>query len=179
MKQCIKCNELKRDDDFPKGKNSCKDCLKQYRKNYHIKNKEQTHAKQKIYYKNNRQEVLQYQKNYYHSENGKINSMYNTAKRRASKKKIEFSLTKEWITQQLIAQKFCCILTDIPFVFNETNSQLNPFIPSLDRINSSKGYTQDNTRIVCSIINLSLNEFGEQTFRQICEAYLNKSLPKA
>jgi len=173
MKTCIKCGQTEEQTPFPKDKNQCKECLKQYKQRHYIKNKQKINAQQKEYYEINKNSVLEYQKIYYHSEAGKLNSMFNTAKKRAEKKNIEFNLTKEWISQQLEKQKYCCILTNIPLIFNETENYINPYAPSLDRIDSNQGYTKDNVRIVCAAINLSLNEFGEDTFRKICEAYIN------
>ena len=42
-----------------------------------------------------------------------------------------------------------------------------PFAPSLDRIDSSGGYTRDNTRLVCQAVNFALNAFGEDIFREV------------
>lgn len=179
MKICIKCNKPEPEVIFTTGKNRCKNCIKLYRQEYHIKNKDKIKAQQKTYYKKNKKNVLRYQKEYYYSVNGKINSMYNTSKRRAKKKNMPFDLTKEWIIQQLETQNHLCALTQLPFLFEETENQLNPYAPSLDRIDPNKGYTQDNVRIVCSIINLSLNEFGEETFKKICESYLSNLSDRA
>jgi len=73
MKTCIKCGLTEDQTTFPKDKNQCKECLKQYRKTYHIKNKEKTHATQKVYYELNKNAVLQYQKSYSSSGMGEVN----------------------------------------------------------------------------------------------------------
>lgn len=39
-KKCIKCNEIKPLDCYNKGVNQCKICIKEYKRNYFIKNKE-------------------------------------------------------------------------------------------------------------------------------------------
>jgi hypothetical protein len=172
MKTCYTCKLPKDDSEFHNDKNRCESCLKAYRKNYHIKNKEKVHAQQKEYYENNKDAVLNYQKGYYYSNVGKINSIFNTANRRAKKKNIPFDLTKEWIIFKLEEQNYCCALTHIQLVVEQTENYLNPYMPSLDRIDSTKGYTKDNVRIVCAAINLALNEYGEEVFGQICKAYL-------
>jgi predicted molibdopterin-dependent oxidoreductase YjgC len=71
-----------------------------------------------------------------------------------------------------------CKLTNIDFTFKlkETQKNFNPFNPSIDRIDSSKGYTKDNVRIVCVIVNLALNEFGEENFKIMCQSYINYQL---
>ena len=42
-----------------------------------------------------------------------------------------------------------------------------PFAPSLDRIDSTGGYTRDNVRLVCQAVNFALNAYGEDVFREI------------
>jgi len=38
---------------------------------------------------------------------------------------------------------------------------MRPFSASIDRINTNLGYTKDNVRFVCTMVNFALNEFGE------------------
>ena len=45
-----------------------------------------------------------------------------------------------------------------------------PFAPSLDRIDSTGGYTRDNVRLVCQAVNFALNAYGEDTLREIAVA---------
>ena len=47
---------------------------------------------------------------------------------------------------------------------------LRPFAPSLDRIDSTGGYTRDNVRLVCQAVNFALNAYGEDVFREIATA---------
>ena len=72
-----------------------------------------------------------------------------------------------------------CALTKIPFTFNYTkhkSHQKDPFSPSIDRINPKIGYTKDNVRLVCMIVNLALNEFGDTAFAKMCDAFVNNNL---
>ena len=68
-----------------------------------------------------------------------------------------------------------CSLTDISFVFYVSNedSRTHPFSPSVDRIDSRKGYTKDNVRLVIWGINLAMGEWGETIYRKIATAYLS------
>jgi hypothetical protein len=47
-----------------------------------------------------------------------------------------------------------------------------PFAVSVDRVDNNKGYTKNNVRLVCAVVNFSLNEFGEEIFDKMCEAYI-------
>ena len=172
MKTCIKCKNS--NSEYPKrGGNICKQCLQKYRKEYHLKNKEKCNLKMRELYQKNKEKFLKRNNKYYHSINGKILSILNTTKRRAKRKNWEFNLTKEWLYKQLEKQNYSCLITQLPFDFSKGKKYINPYMPSLDRINTDKGYTIDNVRIICTILNLALNEFGEENFKKICKAYLN------
>jgi hypothetical protein len=54
MKKCIKCGINKEISEFVKTKNSCKECEKEYKKQYRLKNKEKVKLKAKAYYENNK-----------------------------------------------------------------------------------------------------------------------------
>lgn len=60
-------------------------------------------------------------------------------------------------------QKGLCNISKLPmtFIFNNKHGKYNI---SIDRIDSTKGYTKDNTQLVCDIVNrmkldLPMNEF--------------------
>lgn len=58
-----------------------------------------------------------------------------------------------------------CQLTGQPFDrYYKSGPGKRPFIPSLDRIDSNKGYEVGNIRLVTSIVNLALNDFGSIPF---------------
>ena len=42
-----------------------------------------------------------------------------------------------------------------------------PFAPSLDRIDSSKGYVKENVRLVCMAANFALNQWGDGVLRRL------------
>lgn len=52
----------------------------------------------------------------------------------------------------------------------EDGWQKHPWAPSLDRIDSRKGYVAGNCRIVCVAVNIALNEFGEEVLRRLAMA---------
>ena len=84
-------------------------------------------------------------------KNGKQDKRYSiwcSAKKRAKLKNIEFNLKVEDIPK---IPKFCPVL-GIEIVSNDTNAPLDSS-PSLDRIDTNKGYTKDNIRIVCNRVN--------------------------
>lgn len=51
-----------------------------------------------------------------------------------------------------------------------TTKVCRPFAPSIDRIESKKGYTSDNIQIVCQIVNRAKNEYSQEMFDAMCLA---------
>ena len=60
MKTCIKCGIKKDETEFYKGRNKCKECFKEYRKEHYQKNKEYN----KEYYQKNKERIKENIKEY-------------------------------------------------------------------------------------------------------------------
>jgi len=92
---------------------------------------------------------------------------------RAKKKGMECSITLEWVEQKLLAG--FCEVTGIAFVME---GDRHPFLPSIDRIDSNKGYTPNNCRVVLWIINAAKQALPEEDFqsalRQVAEAVVER-----
>ena len=155
MKQCSKCKQTKPLEMFGKDKKAknglygyCKICSKKNTaKNYTTP---QGRASKLI-------------GNMHERKNGKRANM-------------EKTLTTEDILPILEAGR--CQLTDLPFDFMPTDkTSKNPYAPSLDRIDSQKGYTKENCRIVLLLVNFALGEYDDKTALPILKA-LVKGLEK-
>lgn len=66
-----------------------------------------------------------------------------------------------------IKQKRRCALTGLPLSFDGT------YKPSIDRIDSSKGYEIDNVQWVYSKINLMKYQFSNKRFIELCKIVAN------
>jgi hypothetical protein len=101
---------------------------------------------------------------YRESAKAKIALLLRMAKKRSERNGWEFDLTKEWITERI--QRNTCELSGQSFMFKNTthNTHFNPYSPSIDRIDSSKGYTKDNCRVVLACINMGIGEWGLDTY---------------
>jgi hypothetical protein len=99
---------------------------------------------------------------------GRAKRLIGSAKRRYYGCDLE--ITEDWVIKKL--KKGVCEFTGLPFDFNPTKEfSKNPYSPSLDRIDSkNKSYTPENTRVVLSLVNLALNEFGEEVAAPILKA---------
>lgn len=94
------------------------------------------------------------------------------ARTRSRKRGTEFDLSTDWALDLAETQGFRCALTGIPFyATNKATSKVNPFTPSFDRIDCSKGYTKDNVRLVVWAINAMLLDWGEDTFKKVATRY--------
>ncbi|XHB99386.1 hypothetical protein ABWH97_00100 [Nitratireductor sp. ac15] len=89
------------------------------------------------------------------------------AQKRAKRSGIQFSLSGSDLVDLAIRSGGKCQMSGIPFDFTVFgNRKRNPFRPSLDRKDSSKGYIRSNVRLVCCIANLAMNEWGEGPLRE-------------
>jgi len=93
------------------------------------------------------------------------------ARNRAKQKGLEFSLTKEWVK----SRGNNCELSGLPFrpEYDGVHDR-NPFAPSVDRIDSSKGYTPENSRLIFSCLNMGLGQWGLDEVAPIWAAVLEK-----
>ena len=94
--------------------------------------------------------------------------MYGNARRASRDKGFEEpTITKEWIRERLAPQR--CELTGLRLEFSMVSN--NPFKPSLDRIDTRRGYHPDNVRIVAWGINNMLNNWGDDVAYVLAKAY--------
>lgn len=92
--------------------------------------------------------------------------MLENAKYRARQKGQEFSLTREWVESKI--RSGVCEVSGLPFVLGGNGRE--PFSPSLDRKDNEKGYTPENTQVVCSIYNLAKSDYGHDAVARLAEA---------
>lgn len=103
--------------------------------------------------------------------------VYSRSKRNALKRDIEFSITRKQFDALVIKADHKCMVSGIRFDRRGQNEFFRkPFGPSLDRINSAKGYTARNCRMVCVLVNLAMNEWGEKPLLEIAKALHRRHL---
>jgi hypothetical protein len=96
-------------------------------------------------------------------------ALVNVAKNRAKTKEMEFNLSAEDIQARI--DKGVCELTGIAFDLTMPRAWN---APSLDRIDSKAGYTQNNTRVVLYALNVAANTWGENRILEIASAITAK-----
>lgn len=82
----------------------------------------------------------------------------------AKKRNLEFSVTPEFLDELFQKQNYLCRLSGLPIEFN-----IKTRTASLDRIDSSKGYTKDNIQWVHKDINSMKSNRNEKDFLLLCE----------
>lgn len=97
-----------------------------------------------------------------------INTAYYNAKRRAKLNNLEFSLTKEWLQENLAA---ICPLLGTLLVYN--GSKPTDASASIDRKDSTGGYTPDNCRVISLRANRIKNNATQEELQRIAESLLN------
>jgi hypothetical protein len=102
---------------------------------------------------------------------GRALQLLNGAKGRVKKSNGVVTIDKNWIQKRL--DKGLCELTNLPFNLELTNTRMNPYSPSLDRIDSTNpNYDEKNTRLVLTAVNLTLSNFGQREILPILKAMI-------
>lgn len=105
--------------------------------------------------------------------------MLSRAKTRAKKRGMDFNLTLEDIVE-LSNQKLCPICKK-PLVWKlaaKDQWEVNDFSPSLDRIDSHRGYTKDNVWIISYRMNAIKNDATPQELAMISQAVNNEIMDR-
>lgn len=104
------------------------------------------------------------------SGGGLVGLFCRRAKGRAKDMKKEFMLDYDTLCLLMIDCGGRCAVTGMPLSFSGATYSR----PSIDRIDSSRGYTLDNIRITSVIANLSMNKWGESALRTMCGYFAHK-----
>jgi len=82
---------------------------------------------------------------------------------RAKLRTPDTNLTQDYIVS--LINIGTCNITGIPFKYkNEFDSYHNPYAPSIDRIDSSKGYYKENVQIILAALNRMKNDLPNDDF---------------
>lgn len=101
-----------------------------------------------------------------------MGALYNSARKNAKKRGIEFELTRADMLALVKRANGHCEVTGIPFELGKravAHDRL-PWAPSFDRIECARGYRLDNVRLICVSVNLAMNTWGLPALQRISEA---------
>ena len=103
----------------------------------------------------------------YHSKKNKRYKMLLNVKKRAKDKGLEFNLTLDDIPE---IPKVCPVL-NIPIIENKGEHKPSDNSPSIDRIDSKKGYIKGNIRIISNRANRIKADATIEELRKVLEDY--------
>lgn len=154
--KCKDCGEINPENFYPKNKGRCKSCTLVLAKAKYSGLTEDLKSEYITKYRDWQKDNL-------------VRYRVLSARSRADKKGMKFNLTEEYIYELLRKQNNKCYYTQIEF-----NNSSHVYSMSIDRIDSNKGYTVDNIRLVCSAVNYMKAEYSEDLFLALNKAiYLN------
>lgn len=109
-----------------------------------------------------------------------VHDLYRRTRRNAERREIEFKLTESHVAELLRESGGLCTVTGIQLTNDDSPTRgkhvRRPWAPSIDRIDSEKGYTLENCRIVCGAANLAMNMWGEEVLLTMAKAMARKHL---
>lgn len=103
-------------------------------------------------------------------------AMLNFCRGSAKRRGLDFALTAEDIEAMLAPM--VCSATGLPLSLeHDGESARNPWAPSIDRIDCSKGYVLGNVRVVCVLYNLARNDFPDEAVMTMAKALAGRTRP--
>jgi hypothetical protein len=99
--------------------------------------------------------------------------MFINAKNRAISKSRGIEITTGDVISLWDSQGGRCALTGVEFQLERLPKGVHRNCPSLDRIDSSKGYLKDNIRLVTYHVNTALSNFGEEALLELAQNLIN------
>lgn len=94
----------------------------------------------------------------------------NTAKQSARRKKIPFELSPELLIKLWERQNGACVYTGASMTFDGAGG---PESVSIDRVDSGRGYTEDNVVLCCTYVNRMKNDMALCEFVAWCQKVVN------
>lgn len=164
FKKCTGCGEIKplKEFAYSKGEQRHKSKCKSCRHKAYIAEKEKALKRAKIYYQEHKEEVLK--KSHKRRKANIAKEILRSARQRAKKKGLEFNIDES----DIIVPKKCPVL-DIPLIRGNGKPTKNS--PSIDRINSKKGYIKGNIIIVSYLANTIKTNATVEEIRKVAEFY--------
>ncbi len=129
-------------------------------------------------YKNSTTSLWFETKRWQDPSNWRINRIITLARRRAKEKGWKIDLDKKWCRERIDR----CEATNILFdnTYEGTFITMNPYAPSIDRIDNNRGYTRDNCRLVLTAFNSLKSTLSDEelykNLKQFVEYHENNTI---
>lgn len=166
MKTCSKCGQTKPYEMFFKdaGRNDgktpqCKTCMKQA-----ADARRETGKEAEV--------QAEWRKRKKNDPTYRASRLLADATQRAKKNGLPIDIDLEWVSDRIV-QGYCEV-TNLKFDLRPA-VPARPFTPSLDRIDPRKGYTKENTRVVCWVYNRAKGVHSHSAVLILAEALCKKN----
>lgn len=92
-----------------------------------------------------------------------------SCRKSAKARGFECFLTLEQVVE--LARPMVCSVTRLPLRWDKIGDSFrNPWAPSIDRLDNSRGYQPDNVRLVCCAFNIMRSDFSDDVVRTLARA---------
>jgi len=98
----------------------------------------------------------------------KAYEIWKGAKDRAKSRGVEFSLSRETVEKAILAG--VCAVTGLRFDLQLRGKRCGARSPSVDKIDPMKGYTEENSQVVCWLYNRAKGDGGHEDVLLLVEA---------
>jgi len=170
--------------DYP---SSSKEKQREYQQRYYNRHKERVLEKQRLYREANPDRVtetrrkswakhrdrrLKEQKEWVKTLRGCFCRKLSHLKKAKRSRLLEVDIDLDFLERMWNEQDGRCAITGYPMTYSKSCL----FGVSIDRIDSSKGYTKNNIQLVCQAINFGKNQYTNQEMIEFWE-FRNKEIP--
>jgi hypothetical protein len=104
----------------------------------------------------------------------KVYEMYHGAKSRAKRDNKQFDLTLGFLEDLWNKTNGCCSVSGRKFVWGPSKDRISKDAPTIDRIDSNKGYTKDNVRLITYHLNIAINKYGLDSFLELAKEVISR-----
>lgn len=176
FKTCSKCGHQGPLRDFVRDRNVCYPCQRAYENSYNAKNRERVRARNRRYRESRKDEVVERQRLdhlKYMRERYSERQMLISARKRAKKNDWPFNLELEDIVIPEVCPLLGITIVKRGKISNRDSS------PSLDRIDSQKGYVKGNVAVISYRANRIKNDATDKELKLLArniDEYRNGSL---
>ncbi len=136
----------------------------EYQRDYRKRNKEKLRAYRDAHRQRHTEKAKAYRQKWIENNmlRAKASMLIRAARQRAKKAGLPIELDLEWACRRMAR----CELSGLPF--NDLPGR-HPRSRSIDRIDSGKGYTKANSRMICWALNAAFCDWGMEEFAKIWE----------
>lgn len=100
-------------------------------------------------------------------------TLFASCRKNAVKRNIPFTLTREDLNALVVRAGGRCQVSGVTFSDElPPGATRRPYIASLDRIDPTGGYTPDNVRLVCALVNYAMMDWGVGPLRHVAQSLM-------